>query len=116
MLVPVVGDDLDLDWAQYGGTWPNTRNQAYQPPGALLGVTAIADADVIVVPALAVDARGMRLGRGRGFYDRALARVPAGRSVIALLYDGECPVAVPAEPHDRRVTGVVTPRETLRFA
>jgi 5-formyltetrahydrofolate cyclo-ligase len=116
VLVPVVGDDLDLDWAQYGGTWPNTRNQAYQPPGALLGVTAIADADVIVVPALAVDARGMRLGRGRGFYDRALARVPAGRSVIALLYDGECPVAVPAEPHDRRVTGVVTPRETLRFA
>jgi 5-formyltetrahydrofolate cyclo-ligase len=116
VLVPVVLDDLDLDWAQYDGIWPNTRNQAYQPSGPLLGVAAVAEADVIVVPAQAVDERGMRLGRGGGCYDRALARVPAGRPVIALLYDGECPVAVPAEPHDRPVTAVVTPRETLRFA
>jgi 5-formyltetrahydrofolate cyclo-ligase len=69
-----------------------------------------------VVPALAVDRRGSRLGRGGGSYDRALARVPAGRPVLALLYDGECPEVVPTEPHDRRVTVAVTPHAVLRFA
>jgi 5-formyltetrahydrofolate cyclo-ligase len=116
VLVPVVLHDFDLDWAQYDGIWPNTRNQAYQPSGPPLGVAAVAEADVILVPALAVDERGVRLGRGAGCYDRALARVPPGQPVIALLYDGETVPAVPAEPHDRRVTGVVTPGETLRFA
>ena len=69
-----------------------------------------------MVPALAVDARGMRLGRGGGSYDRALARVGPARLVLALLYDGECPVIVPAEPHDRPVTGAVTQSVVLRFA
>jgi 5-formyltetrahydrofolate cyclo-ligase len=116
VLVPIVCDDLDLDWAEYDDVSPNTRNPAYLPAGPLLGVAAVAEADAIVVPALAVDEHGLRLGRGGGSYDRALARVSPGQPVIALLYDGECPVVVPGEPHDRRVTAVVTPRETLRFA
>ena len=72
-------------------------------------MAAVADADVVLVPALAVGADGARLGRGGGSYDRALARVPAGRPRTALLYDGELLPGVPAEPHDQRVTGVVTP-------
>ena len=74
-----------------------------------LGVDAVTDADVVLVPALAVGADGARLGRGGGSYDRALARVPAGRPRTALLYDGELLPGVPAEPHDQRVSGVVTP-------
>jgi 5-formyltetrahydrofolate cyclo-ligase len=118
VLVPVLRSDLDLDWAEYVGIAPNTQNPARlpQPAGPLLGVDAVAEADVVVVPALAVDDRGARLGRGGGSYDRALARVSGARPVLALLYDGECPVGVPAEPHDRPVTAVVTPGGVLRFA
>lgn len=117
VLVPVLRSDLDLDWTEYGDTTRNAQNSAgsWQPDGPLLGRDAVSGVDVMVVPALAVDARGVRLGRGGGSYDRALARVH-DRLVLALLYDGEWPVALPAEPHDRPVTAVATPREVVRFA
>ncbi len=111
VLVPVLRDDLDLDWAIYENRdrmSPGTRG-LWTPEGDLLGVQAVAEADLVVVPALAVGADGTRLGRGGGSYDRALARVPAGRPVVALLYDGELLADVPAAPHDRRVTAVITP-------
>ena len=118
VLVPVLRSDLDLDWTEYGDKTVNAQKAGrWSPPdGPLLGLDAITGADVVLVPALAVDARGMRLGRGGGSYDRALTRVPPARPVLALLYDGERPAVVPAEPHDRPVTGVVTPREVFRFA
>jgi 5-formyltetrahydrofolate cyclo-ligase len=118
VLVPVLRSDLDLDWTEYGDKTRNAQDPRSwsTPSGPRLGTDAIAGADVVLVPALAVDERGMRLGRGGGSYDRALARLPQGRPVLALLYDGEYPVAVPVEPHDRPVTAVVTPREVARFA
>jgi 5-formyltetrahydrofolate cyclo-ligase len=111
VLVPVLRDDLDLDWAIYenrGQMSPGPRG-TWSPAGDLLGGAAVAEADLILVPALAIGADGTRLGRGGGSYDRALARVPEGRPVVALLYDGELLPGVPSEPHDRRVTGVITP-------
>ncbi len=69
----------------------------------------MARARLLLVPALAVDRRGVRLGRGGGSYDRALARVAAGTPVVALLHDGELLDELPAEPHDRLVSAVVTP-------
>jgi 5-formyltetrahydrofolate cyclo-ligase len=118
VLVPVLRTDGDLDWSEYVANTRNAQNPEppWQPAAALLGPHAVAAADVVLVPALAVDEHGMRLGRGGGSYDRALVRVSPNRPVLALLYDGECPVAVPVEPHDRPVTGAVTPREVLRFA
>jgi 5-formyltetrahydrofolate cyclo-ligase len=61
----------------------------------------------VLVPALAVDDRGNRLGRGGGSYDRALAR--AAGLTIAVLYDGERVAALPTEPHDIPVQAVVSP-------
>jgi 5-formyltetrahydrofolate cyclo-ligase len=118
VIVPVLRDDLDLDWTEYGDkSWNAQRAGAsWTPDGPLLGLDAVAGADLVLVPALAVDERGIRLGRGGGSYDRALARVSDARPRLALLYDGECPVAVPAEAHDRADTAVVTPHEVLRFA
>ena len=49
------------------------------------------------------------LGRGGGSYDRALARVPPGTPVVALLYPDELRASLPAAPHDRPVTAVLTP-------
>jgi 5-formyltetrahydrofolate cyclo-ligase len=96
VLVPVTEPDHDLDWVALPGDEP-------------VGRDAIASVDVVLVPALAVAADGTRLGRGGGSYDRALARVPAGTPVAALLYDAEVVTRLPSEPWDRPVTAVVTP-------
>ncbi|HYG93438.1 MAG TPA: 5-formyltetrahydrofolate cyclo-ligase, partial [Nocardioides sp.] len=64
---------------------------------------------------LAVSPAGMRLGRGAGCYDRALARVPVGTFTCVLLYEEETGVEVPFEPHDRSVAAAVTPAELVRF-
>jgi 5-formyltetrahydrofolate cyclo-ligase len=109
VLLPVVGSDRDLDWAVHTGDLRTGRYGLREPTGPRLGPDAIASADLVVVPALAVDRRGVRLGRGGGYYDRALARTAAGTLVLALLYDGELLDALPTEPHDRPVHGVVTP-------
>jgi 5-formyltetrahydrofolate cyclo-ligase len=118
LLLPVLLDDLDLDWTPYRPAGPGAPEPepgwgsappAGSVPGPRVGVPAIAQASLVVVPAVAVDRRGVRLGRGGGSYDRALARVPAGTEVVALLYDGELVDRVPSEQHDQRVRAVITP-------
>lgn len=109
VLLPVVRPDLDLDWARYDGSLVSAGRGLLEPTGPRLGREAVATADVVLVPALAVDRRGMRLGRGGGCYDRALGRVPVGTPVCALLHEGELVDEVPTEPHDRPVTAVALP-------
>lgn len=110
LILPVLRSDNDLDWALYEGPAslrPGPRGLR-EPAGPRLGVTAVTQADLIVVPALAVDRSGVRMGRGGGSYDRALTRATTAYTV-ALLHDGELLPAVPAEPHDRRVHAAITP-------
>jgi 5-formyltetrahydrofolate cyclo-ligase len=111
VIVPVVQPDLDLDWAVYDGpgSLARARRGLLEPTGPRLGLEAVATADVVLTPGLAVDRSGMRLGQGGGCYDRALGRVPVGTFTCTLLYDDELLDAVPAAPHDRPVTAVVTP-------
>ncbi len=111
VILPVVLPDLDLDWAVYDGpgSLERARRGLLEPIGRRLGVDAVATADVVLTPGLAVDRTGTRLGQGGGCYDRALGRVPVGTFTCTLLYDGEVLDEVPAAPHDRRVTAAVTP-------
>lgn len=115
VILPVLLPDLDLDWAVDQGTVVPAGRGLLEPPGPRLGVDAVATADVVLVPGLAVSADGLRLGRGGGCYDRALARVPVGTFTCVLLHDGEVGVDVPAEAHDRRVLAAVTPQGVTRF-
>ncbi|MFT4008721.1 MAG: 5-formyltetrahydrofolate cyclo-ligase [Nocardioidaceae bacterium] len=110
-LLPVLLPDNDLDWALYrgSGSLVSASRGLLEPRGERLGVEAIARADVVIVPGLAADRTGLRLGRGGGSYDRALARVPVGTPVLVLLYDDELLDEVPHADHDRRVSGAVTP-------
>ncbi|MGW0213854.1 5-formyltetrahydrofolate cyclo-ligase [Micromonospora chokoriensis] len=116
LLLPVLLADLDLDWAAYTGPADviAAGRGIREPTGARLGVDAVADAELVVVPALAVDHHGRRLGRGGGSYDRAFARVPEATLTVVPLHDGELVDALPAEPHDRLVRAVVTPADGVR--
>ncbi|MGY1809691.1 5-formyltetrahydrofolate cyclo-ligase [Blastococcus sp. SYSU D00669] len=110
VLLPVVpSEDAELAWAVDTGRLAPGRYGLLEPLGPRLGTTAIGAADVVVVPALAVDRRGVRLGRGGGYYDRALVHARPDAVLVAVVFDDEFTDALPAEEHDRRVTAVVTP-------
>ncbi|WP_406139144.1 5-formyltetrahydrofolate cyclo-ligase [Streptomyces sp. NBC_01089] len=120
VLLPVLLPDNDLDWGAYRGAdslVPAGRG-LLEPAGARLGVRAVLEADAVLLPGLAVDGRGMRLGRGGGSYDRVLARLAgaaAHPALVVLLYDNEVVTRVPEEPHDHPVHAVVTPAGIRRF-
>ncbi|KUM94475.1 5-formyltetrahydrofolate cyclo-ligase [Streptomyces cellostaticus] len=125
VLLPALLPDNDLDWGEYAGPDSLARVQhggkmaLFEPSGERLGPDAVTGADVVLLPGLAVDARGMRLGRGGGSYDRVLARLEsagARPALVVLLYDAEVVARVPAEAHDRPVHAVVTPSGVRRFA
>ncbi|MFE3252206.1 5-formyltetrahydrofolate cyclo-ligase [Streptomyces sp. NPDC059209] len=126
VLLPVLLPDDDLDWAAYDGAERLVRagRGLLEPDGPRLGVHAVLEARVVLLPGLAVDGRGMRLGRGGGSYDRVLARLERaatdgradeGPALAVLLYDHEVVERVPEEPHDRPVHVAVTPGGTRRF-
>ena len=115
VLLPLLRGDNDLDWACYEGpdslaAGPRGLLEPTEPPR---GVTGITSADLVIVPALAADQRGHRLGRGGGSYDRALARVGPAVPTIALLYDDELLDEVPAGPHDQAVRAAAQPRQGI---
>jgi 5-formyltetrahydrofolate cyclo-ligase len=105
LLLPVLRDDLDLDWAGYDGRFAPGRFGLLEPTGPRLGRDAIAGIDLMFLPGLAVAVDGTRLGQGGGSYDRVLPRVTA--PTIVLLYPGELGFSWPAEPHDRPVCGAL---------
>lgn len=112
ILLPVVLPDLDLDWAVYEG--PSSLAAAgrglLEPTGPTLGPDAVEDVDAVIVPAMAVDRRGTRLGKGGGCYDRVLARLASRTLAVVLLHDGEIlDMPIPKEPHDVPVASVITP-------
>lgn len=117
VLLPVLLPDGDLEWAVHTGTddVQSSARGLLEPAGPRLGVAAVAEADVVVVPGLAVSPSGLRLGRGGGSYDRALARVLPGTFTCVALYDDEVDRDVPVEAHDRAVSAAVTPSGIRRF-
>ncbi|WP_241520108.1 5-formyltetrahydrofolate cyclo-ligase [Bifidobacterium catulorum] len=113
VLVPRLGSGRDLGWGvmddvdalhDAGGSRPD------EPGGAVLDADAIAGADLVVTAAVLADRTGVRLGRGGGWYDRALARRRIGTPVVAVVWPWELvDDGLPCEPHDQRIDGVLTP-------
>lgn len=81
-----------------------------EPTGKVFEPTEL---DLIVVPALAIDFQGQRLGRGAGYFDRYLEHY-AGPTV-GLIYDAEFLPKVPSEAHDAPVSQVVTQSRTVQI-
>jgi len=85
----------------YGILEAPTRNPVIPPE----------EADLVVVPGVAFDRKGHRLGYGGGFYDRILTRVRAPK--VALAFDLQVLPKVPAEKHDQRVDYIITEKEVI---
>ncbi|HEX6234320.1 MAG TPA: 5-formyltetrahydrofolate cyclo-ligase [Jiangellaceae bacterium] len=118
VLLPILLPDGDLDWAPYSGPHdlvPATRG-VLEPVSEAMGPAAVTTVDAVLVPGLAVDQRGVRLGRGGGSFDRALARVGGRVFTCVLLHDGEVlDMPIPRDPHDVPVDAAATPSGMRRF-
>jgi 5-formyltetrahydrofolate cyclo-ligase len=116
VLLPVSREDGLLDWAPYDGDEESFDIVGMPTPTSeLLGPIAINEVDLIVVPAAAVDRTGMRMGWGRGYFDKTLGSMEACPPVYAVIFDDELVDTVPRERHDQPVNGVVTPSGIVTF-
>nr|WP_280430557.1 5-formyltetrahydrofolate cyclo-ligase [Nocardia brasiliensis] len=116
VLLPVTGPPGPLDWAEYLGreSLRRARFGLLEPIGSALTSAAVGWAELILVPALAVDRRGVRLGRGAGYYDRTLAAARDDARLVAVVRDDEVVPRLPEEPHDLRMGWALTPRGGLQ--
>lgn len=112
VIVPVSNPDFSMSWVRYAPDLPFMQGAfgISEPAGPALPGTPLADVDVIVVPALAADRHGFRLGKGGGYYDRALAQL-AAPATVSLVFTHELLSAVPREPHDSPTSAIITPEE-----
>ena len=118
VLLPVTRTDGLLDWAVATPGLDITEGMfgLPEPVGELLGPIAVNAVDLMVIPAAAVDRKGMRLGWGRGFYDKTIGSMERCPPVYAVVFDSEFVDELPSDELDQRVTGVVTPTRTITLA
>ncbi len=115
VLLPVARHDTaglpqPLKWGEYvPGELVEGRFGLREPKGPLLSAESVAIATTLLIPALAVDGSGVRLGRGAGFYDRSLRLVSRSARLVAVVRDDELMDRLPTEPHDVSMTHALTP-------
>ena len=116
VLFPISREDGLLDWT-VGNNEDEVEGLAGVPEavGELLGPIAINDVDLIIIPAAAVDATGLRMGWGRGYFDKVLGSMEKCPPVYAVVFDSEYLDEVPREVHDQPVNGLVTPTRIITF-
>jgi 5-formyltetrahydrofolate cyclo-ligase len=113
--LPIVSSD-SLDWGRYDG-WAALRERRglLEPADVARPELRVSDCGAVLAPALAVDRLGNRLGRGAGYYDRALAGVARER-ILAVVFTDEVLDVVPAEPHDLPVGAALTPDGVVQLS
>lgn len=117
VLFPISREDGLLDWAVSTDFESETEGLfgLPEPVGEILSPMAINDVDLIVVPAAQIDHEGMRMGWGKGYFDKTLGSMERRPPVYAVVFDTEYVESVPRERHDQAVDGVVTPSGIHRF-
>lgn len=95
--------ERDLESGPHGIRQPYVDSPAIDPD----------DIDIVIVPGVAFDVAGERVGYGGGYYDRLLRRTPHATR-IALAFDEQIVAKIPHEPHDEHVDVIVTPTRVIR--
>ena len=116
VLLPSAREDGLLDWIR--PLAEGTVTGAFgipEPLGEHLSPLAVSEVDLMLIPACAVDQHGVRLGWGRGYFDRNLGALRKRPPVFAVIYESEFFAELPNETHDVPVIGVVTPDRTVLF-
>ena len=118
VLVPSAREDGLMDWVLYeaGDELIQDPLGIDVPDNETYGPLVLSQVDLIFVPAASVASDGMRLGWGRGYFDRALGALQNEAPTYAVLYDHEVVEDVPREVHDQPVKGAVTPERMISFA
>jgi 5-formyltetrahydrofolate cyclo-ligase len=108
VMVPhLVRDTTDLRTGQMG---------VLEPDAALCGRTTVQELDAVLLPGVAFSRRdGLRLGRGKGHYDRALAGLPGHSPCVGVCFQMQVLDDVPGEAHDRPVQALVTEQGWLKL-
>lgn len=113
VLLPVAKPDGNLDWVVFDGT---TSPGLFGFPEAVGSHEKPHGVDLVFVPALAIDSRGHRLGKGKGFYDRGLLDFEPRPPVIAVIFEDELIDSIPSLSHDQPVDAVITPSGITKFS
>jgi 5-formyltetrahydrofolate cyclo-ligase len=113
VLLPVSNSNGTLDWVLFDGT---TGAGIFGFQEAAGKTQEPINIDLAIIPALAVDRVGIRLGKGKGFYDRALPHFEPLPPVVAVVFDEEVLESIPAEAHDHSVDAAVTPSGIRYFS
>lgn len=110
LLLPVCppGPPAALRWGVFDGHLRRGRFGLPEPVGEVHGPEALRMANAIVLPGVAADRRGMRMGRGAGYYDRSLGFADPAAPTAVLLHPGEIVDELPSDPHDRPVGAIIT--------
>lgn len=102
----VVGENIEF---AAGNLAPGAFKIA-SPDGPSVNLSQI---ELMLIPALGVDRKGNRLGKGRGFYDRVLGQVACPK--YAIVYESEVLDSIPFETHDQKLNGAITPKAIHEF-
>ncbi|MDQ2669575.1 MAG: 5-formyltetrahydrofolate cyclo-ligase [Gemmatimonadota bacterium] len=118
VLLPIMRADGLLDWVVSDPEQEVVEAAlgVPEPVAEVLGPIAVGDVDLMLIPAAAVDRTGMRMGWGRGYYDKTLGSMERRPPVYAVVFDPEFVDEVPSDAQDERVDGVVTPTRTIDIA
>ncbi|WP_280425418.1 5-formyltetrahydrofolate cyclo-ligase [Nocardia carnea] len=111
VLLPVTREPGPLYWGEYTGAEAlrPARYGLLEPEGPVLSPEAVAAAELVLIPALAVDRRGVRLGQGAGYYDRTLGLADPAARLMVVVRDDELVEHLPEEPHDIRIPWALSP-------
>lgn len=117
VVLPIMKPGNSLAWGFDGTSLVKNSYGIFEPTPAKIDITT---ASAILIPALRVGRDGSRLGRGAGYYDRALSTVPAhisgGPLRICLVFDDEVDDSVPSEAHDAPIDVIVTPNQIIQIS
>lgn len=115
-LLPSAREDGLLDWIRPSGDGFVTGAFGIpEPLGEILSPLAVGEVGLMLIPAAAVDRRGVRLGWGKGYFDRSLGSMGARPPVFAIVHDDEVLESLPSDSHDVPVAGFVTPQRVVRI-